>query len=142
MIGQIESINIEARTGVIKSDAKLFEFNLDEWNESVPPDVGDEVNFVQENMTATQVKLLGTLINKSEAKKRKYLAIFLAIFLGWLGIHRLYLGYYRIALMQMGLSAILINSGFMAYAPQWGFIDALLLFSGNLNKDAKGFPLK
>lgn len=142
MIGHIESYNPDTKSGVIKSEERIFEFRLDNWAESVAPDEGDEVSFVADNLTATQVKLLGAQMPQAKAVKYKYLAVFLAILLGWLGLHRLYLGYYRIAFMQLALTAILIYAGFIVFAPQWGFVDALLLFSGNINKDGKGRPLK
>jgi TM2 domain-containing membrane protein YozV len=142
MIGHIESYNPDTQSGAIKSEGKIFAFHLDNWSEEVPPDEGDEVNFVPENTSATYVKLLGVQLEKPKAVKYKYLAIFLAILLGWLGLHRLYLGYYRIALAQLALSAIFIYAGFPGFAPQWSFVDALLLFSGNINKDGKGRPLK
>jgi len=142
MIGKIESYDPDSQSGAITSDGKIFEFHLDNWHEDVPPDNGDEVSFVPENMSATQVKLLGVHMEKPKAVKYKYLAVFLAIFLGWLGVHRLYLGYYRIALAQLALTAVLIYAGFIVFAPQWGFVDALLLFSGNISLDGKGRPLK
>lgn len=142
MIGHIESYNPETKSGAVKSEEKIFSFHLDNWSENVPPDEGDEVSFVPDNMSATQVKLLGVHIEKPKAVKYKYLAVFLAIFLGWLGLHRLYLGHYRIALAQLALSAILFYAGFIVFAPQWGFVDALLIFSGNINQDGKGRPLK
>jgi TM2 domain-containing membrane protein YozV len=142
MIGHLESYDNETKTGVIKSEEKDFQFHFDNWTDTSLPEVGDVVNFVPENMTATDVKLLANQLDKPKAVKFKYLAIFLAIFFGWLGLHRFYLGYYQVALTQLALSAVLIYSGFIVFAPQWGFIDALLLFSGNIDKDAKGRPLR
>ena len=141
MIGHIDNYNSESQSGEIKSEDKLYSFNLTGWSENVPPDVGDEVTFVAENESATQIRLLGVSIEKPNAVKYKYLAVFLAIFLGWLGLHRFYLGHYRIAFSQLALSALLIYAGFIVFAPQWGFVDALLIFSGNL-KDGQGRPLK
>ncbi len=142
MIGQIESYNPDTQQGVIKSEDKTFTFHFDNWSENVPPDAGDDVSFVPDDMSATNVKLLGIQMEKPKAVKYKYVAVFLAVFLGWLGLHRLYLGYYRVALAQLALSGILIYAGFIVFAPQWAFVDALLLFSGNIDKDAKGRPLK
>ncbi|NOT11275.1 MAG: TM2 domain-containing protein [Methylococcaceae bacterium] len=142
MIGQIESYNPETKTGVIKCEEKTYTFAYDQWSEEVAPDVGDDVTFEPVNMSATNIKLLGIQLAKPQAVKYKYLAVFLAIFLGWLGLHRLYLGYYRIAFYQFALSVLLIYTGFIVFAPQWGFVDALLLFSSSIDKDSKGRPLK
>jgi|CXWL01.1.fsa_nt_gi TM2 domain-containing membrane protein YozV len=143
MKGQIESYDPENKNGVIKSDDKTFTFQFENWTETVPPEAGDEVIFDSNDDTAAvNVRLLGIQLEKPKAVKYKYLALFLAIFLGWLGLHRLYLGYYRIALAQLALSAILIYAGFIVFAPQWAFVDALLIFSGSIDKDSKGRPLK
>jgi TM2 domain-containing membrane protein YozV len=143
MIGKIESYDPEAQTGTIKSEERIFSFHLNNWaNSHVAPDPGDEVSFVANDLEASEVRLLGVQLEKPKAVKYKYLALFLAILLGWLGLHRLYLGYYRIALAQLALSLILFYAGFMVFAPQWAFVEALLIFSGNIDKDAKGRPLK
>ena len=142
MKGQIESYDPENKNGVIKSDEKTFTFQFENWTETVPPEAGDEVLFDPNDASAVNVRLQGIQLEKPKAVKYKYLALFLAIFLGWLGLHRLYLGYYRIALAQLALSGILIYAGFIVFAPQWAFVDALLIFSGNIDKDSKGRPLK
>jgi hypothetical protein len=142
MKGQIESYDPENKNGVIKSDEKNFTFQFENWTETVPPEADDEVIFDSNDTAAINVRLLGIQLEKPKAVKYKYLAVFLAIFLGWLGLHRLYLGYYRIALAQLVLSAILISQGFPGFAPQWAFVDALLIFSGKIDKDSKGRPLK
>jgi TM2 domain-containing membrane protein YozV len=142
MKGQIESYDPATQSGVIKSEDKTYAFQFASWIETVPPDSGDDVFFEIDGTSAVNVKLQGVQLEKPKAVKYKYLALFLAIFLGWLGLHRLYLGYYRIAFAQLALSGILIYAGFIVFAPQWAFVDALLIFSGNIDKDSKGRPLK
>jgi hypothetical protein len=141
MLGHIASFDQETGQATLVSQDKTYSFDLTQWQEKVPPDVGDEVIFEAVSSSALQVKLRG-LHPELTAVKYKYLAVFLALILGWLGLHRFYLGYYRIGFMQLALSALLIYTGFIVFAPQWAFVDALLLFSGNIAKDAKGRPLK
>ena len=73
----------------------------------------------------------------TKAVKYKYVAVALAFFLGFTGMHRFYLGYYKLGLAQLAFTAITVG-----YGALWGFIEAILLFAGHINKDAKGRPLK
>lgn len=142
MIGHIESYDLDRQTGVIKSEDKFFEFHITDWVAGVPPDVGDDVRFDLEGDKVSNVTLAGIYLEKPKGVKFKYLAAILALLFGWVGLHRFYLGYYRIGLIQIVLTAILLRAGFIVFVPQWGFVEALLLVSGKFDKDAKGRPLK
>jgi TM2 domain-containing membrane protein YozV len=142
MIGKIESYDPDAQTGVINSDGALFEFRLQDWTADVPPDQGDDVDFEADGTSANNINLVGAYLAPPKAVKYKYLAMVLALALGWLGMHRLYLGYYRVAVMQITLTAVLYVTGLPGFAALWGFIEGVLLFGGQLNQDAKGRPLK
>ncbi|MGR8980492.1 MAG: NINE protein [Gammaproteobacteria bacterium] len=142
MIGQIESFDPETRTGIIKSEEALYPFLLDDWAADVPPESGDDVRFEAEDGNAIQVNLVGAFLEKPKAVKYRLLAAFMALLLGWTGLHRFYLGYYRIGFIQLFLTVILFYAGFIVFIPQWGFVEALLLFSGKFDTDAKGRPLK
>jgi len=138
MIGHIESYDADTQTGVIKSEDNFFAFHLGDWIAQVPPDQGDDVNFdVKEENTAYRIDLIGAYLEKPKAVKYKYVAAVLALLLGFAGAHRFYLGYYKLALAQLAFT--LITQG---YGVLWGFIEAVLLFGGQMNKDAKGRPLK
>ncbi|MDP2098102.1 MAG: NINE protein [Methylobacter sp.] len=142
MIGQIESYDSKTQTGVVKSGEQFFEFHIDDWVADVPPDEGDDVNFDAEGASANNVKLMGAFLAPPKAVKYKYLAGALGLFLGWLGLHRFYLGFYRFGFAQLALTAILYVTGLPGFAALWGFIEGILLFGGHINKDAKGRPLK
>lgn len=142
MIGQIESYNPESQTGTIKSEVALFTFHLDNWVAEVPPDEGDDVHFDADGTIANNINLVGAYLEPPKAVKYKYLAAVLALFLGWTGAHRLYLGFYRLAFMQLTLTAVLYITGLPGFAALWGFIEGVLLFGGQINQDAKGRPLK
>jgi TM2 domain-containing membrane protein YozV len=137
MIGHIESYDPAAQTGVITNGKKYYQFHIDDWAAEPAPEAGDDVMFDVNKTAAVNVNLVGAYLGKSEAVKSRYLAAVLALVLGGAGIHRLYLGYYWIALMQLALT--LATGGFGLL---WGFIESVLLFGGQMDKDAKGRPLK
>ena len=137
MIGYIESYEPDNQIGVIKSEEKSYTFHLDDWVAQVPPDVGDDVNFDSAETIARNINLVGAYLTPPKAVKYKYVAAALALFLGFTGMHRFYLGFYWTGIAQLAFTAATVGFGAV-----WGFIDAILLFSGNINKDAKGRPLK
>jgi TM2 domain len=138
MIGHIESYNSDTQSGVIKSEDKFFAFDLNGWASDVPPDQGDDVYFdAGEDNAAINVKLMGEYLEPVKAVKYKYVAAVLGLLLGFTGAHRFYLGFYKLGLAQLALLFIL-----KGYGALWGFAEAILLFGGQINKDAKGRPLK
>jgi TM2 domain-containing membrane protein YozV len=137
MIGHIESYDPEDQTGIVKSEENSYTFHLDDWISQVPPDQGDDVDFEVEGTIARKINLVGAFLTPPKAVKRKYVAGALALFLGFTGIHRFYLGFYWLGIAQLALTAATVG-----YGALWGFIEAILLFTGNINKDAKGRPLK
>ncbi len=137
MIGYIESYEPDNQIGVIKSEEKSYTFHLDDWVAQVPPDVGDDVNFDSAETIARNINLVGAYLTPPKAVKYKYVAAALALFLGFTGMHRFYLGFYWLGIAQLALTAATVG-----YGALWGFVEAILLFAGHINKDAKGRPLK
>ncbi len=137
MIGYIESYESDNQVGVIKSEEKSYTFHLDDWVAQVPPDAGDDVNFDSEETIARNINLVGAYLTPPKAVKYKYVAAALALFLGFTGLHRFYLGFYWLGIAQLALTAATVG-----YGALWGFVEAILLFAGHINKDAKGRPLK
>jgi TM2 domain-containing membrane protein YozV len=137
MIGHIESYDPDSQTGVVKSEENSYTFHLDDWVAQVPPDLGDDVDFDSEGMIARKIKLVGAYLTPPKAVKYKYVAATLALFLGFTGLHRFYLGFYWLGIAQLALTAATVG-----YGALWGFVEAVLLFAGHINKDAKGRPLK
>ncbi|NIT36385.1 MAG: NINE protein [candidate division Zixibacteria bacterium] len=83
--------------------------------------------------------------------KSKLIAGLLGIFIGALGIHRFYLGYTGIGLTQLLLTVLgsalaVCTFGITAVIPAgvaiWGLIEGILILTGSINKDAKGWPLR
>ena len=136
MIGHIESYDLGRQTGVIKSSDSFFEFHIDQWEAPGEPEVGDDVNFEIDNGVIKQVTLVGGYLQHEPVKSR-WIATVLALFLGGIGAHRFYLGFYGIGIAQIIVTVLTVGYGLV-----WGFIEFFLLFSKNINKDAKGRPLK
>ncbi len=138
MIGHIESYDEETQTGVIECDDKFYEFHIDEWESESSPTAGDDVDFMpEEDGSATSVGPVGAYLQDIRAVKNHYIAAVLGLVLGMVGAHRLYLGFYWLAIMQMAVTYL---SG--GYGVVWGFVEAVLLFTGHFHRDAKGRPLK
>jgi TM2 domain-containing membrane protein YozV len=137
LIGQIELFDDEKKTGIVKSQEDYFEFQQSCWLSTVPPEQGDEVSFEVHDGEVVSMRLIAETLEPVKAVKRRLVAAFLALFLGFIGAHRLYLGYYKLALAQIALTALTHGYGVL-----WGFIEAILLFSGQITKDSKNRPLK
>jgi len=138
MIGHIESYDDERQTGAIKSEDSFYEFHIDDWVAETVPKIGDDVDFIPEDDgSASDVGLVGAYLKSMAPVKNHYIAAFLGLLLGAVGAHRLYLGFYTIAILQMAVT--FITGGFGVV---WGFVEGILLFAGHIHKDAKGRELK
>lgn len=75
--------------------------------------------------------------------KSKIVAGLLGIFLGGLGIHRFYLGFTKIAVIQLILTLVLgaFTFGIVAL---WGVIEGIMIIAGSsyFQRDAHGTPLR
>ncbi|WP_345147635.1 TM2 domain-containing protein [Arthrobacter ginkgonis] len=76
-------------------------------------------------------------------QKSKLVAGLLGIFLGGLGIHRFYLGYTTIGVIQLLLTVVvgIFTFGLVAL---WGFVEGIMILCGAqvFRADAKGVPLR
>src|SRR5512140_3523 len=79
-----------------------------------------------------------------QGQKSKLAAGLLGIFLGFLGIHRFYLGYTNIAIAQLILGILgIVTCGITTVASSiWGLIEGIMILAGSIDKDAAGQPLK
>ncbi len=77
------------------------------------------------------------------APKSKLVAGLLGILLGAFGVHRFYLGYNTIAIIQLVLGLLgILTCGITTIASGiWGLIDGIMILTGSINTDAKGQPL-
>lgn len=137
IIGQIESYDSEKKIGIVKDQDEFFEFDEASWVSSVPPDSGDEVTFELNDGVVINMRLVAEAIKPVQAVKSRWIATLLALFLGAVGVHRFYLGFYKLGLIQLAVTVLT-----QGYGVVWGVVEAILLFAGHIHKDAKGRPLK
>ena len=101
------------------------------------------MDFLAEDGVVTEVGLLGAYVKDIRPVKRRILASILAFLLGWLGVHRFYLGFYSIGVAQIIFTGISMMVGFgVGLGVVWGFMEGFLLATGHMYKDGKGRPLK
>lgn len=74
----------------------------------------------------------------SFSKRSKYMAGFMQIFLGCFGIGRFYLGFKKIALLQIASTLLTLGTGGFV----WGVIDGLMIIVGKEKYDGYGKILK
>lgn len=73
-----------------------------------------------------------------EDRKSKLAAGLLGIFLGGIGVHRFYLGYTTIGVVQILVTFITCGFGSI-----WGLVEGILIIAGStITTDARGRPLK
>jgi hypothetical protein len=75
--------------------------------------------------------------------KSKLVAGLLGIFLGGLGIHRFYLGFTKIAVIQLVLTVVLGIFTF-GIVGLWGVVEGIMIIAGSAHfrTDAQGIPLR
>ena len=75
--------------------------------------------------------------------KNKLLAGLLALFLGAMGIHRFYLGYIKIGIVQLSLWVLGYFTGGITWVivQIWALIESILIFLGKI-KDSEGNDLE
>lgn len=137
MLGTIESYDSKSQTGVINSKKDHYAFHIDDWQEEELPENNDDVYFEEKDGEIYTVSLVGAYMAHLEPVKSRIIAGLLALVLGAIGAHRFYLGYYTI-----GIAQIIVTTLTLGYGLMWGFVEGILLLSGNMDKDAKNRPLK
>lgn len=74
----------------------------------------------------------------TDERKSKLAAGLLGIFLGGIGVHRFYLGYTTIGVVQILVTIVTCGIGAI-----WGFIEGILIIAGTtITTDAEGRPFK
>ncbi len=142
MIGIIKSYDPETQSGTIVNGKEQFKFDISVWIAGAPPEEGDHVKFDLSGVKPFNINLYAATLDKDSAVKRKLVAMLLALFLGFVGVHRFYLGFYRVGITQIIVNGLLWVAGLPGYAFLWGFVEAVLIFGGHIDKDAQGRPLK
>jgi TM2 domain-containing membrane protein YozV len=86
----------------------------------------------------------GVFNTTAGGENRKLIAALLGIFLGSLGIHRFYLGYTVIGVIQLvlGVAGLLTCGITTVISMIWGLVEGIMILAGaGITKDAKGVPL-
>lgn len=90
-------------------------------------------NIVDDNVKETKKKA-------PTGAKSKIVAGILGILLGAFGVHNFYLGYNGKAVAQL-LITVLSCGILSAISGIWGFIEGIMILTGNIGYDADGVPL-
>lgn len=117
-------------------------------NDTVCSNCGKEIKdrVVREEVKAEKVEDKEFTDVKSEKQnvnpqaKNKIVAGLLGIFLGGFGVHNFYLGYTGKAVAQL-LITVLSCCMLSFVSSIWGFIEGILILSGNIDTDANGNKL-
>jgi TM2 domain-containing membrane protein YozV len=117
MKGHILDFSVQTNSGVISGeDGTRYTFAGSEWNGDTAPVRGMWVDFdVQDNNAIAVYRAIAGAGSGVSGSKNKTAAGLLAIFLGWLGIHKFYLGF-----TGPGLVFLLINT--VGWAVTWIFL--------------------
>ena len=92
MKGYILDYTVQTNSGIISGDDnQRYNFRGADWKETEPPRRRMRVDFVAVGDAATEI--YGFAATAPRPSSTKIAAGILAIFLGWLGIHKFYLGY-------------------------------------------------
>ena len=106
MKGQILDYSLQTNSGTITgADSSRYYFSGTEWKGTGMPTRGMAVDFDAEGNQARAVYLALGGASTASGSKNKVAAGLLAILLGWLGIHKFYLGF-----TGPGLVFLLINT--------------------------------
>lgn len=117
-------------------------------NDTVCSNCGKEIKdrVVREEVKAEKVEDKEFTDVKSEKQnvnlqaKNKIVAGLLGVFLGGFGVHNFYLGYTGKAVAQL-LITVLSCCMLSFVSSIWGFIEGILILSGNIDTDANGNKL-
>lgn len=117
-------------------------------NDTVCSNCGKEIKdrVVREEVKAEKVEDKEFTDVKNEKQnvnlqaKNKIVAGLLGIFLGGFGVHNFYLGYTGKAVAQL-LITVLSCCMLSFVSSIWGFIEGILILSGNIDTDANGNKL-
>ena len=67
-------------------------------------------------------------------QKSRIIAGFLSLMAGGVGAGRFYLGYYKVAVLQIALNIVTLG----ILGTLWGFFDGIMILLGKIKYDAKG----
>jgi len=106
------------------------------WNCAKSPDPNAAICLSCGADLGNSARRAGTPLGGAAGGKSKVTAGILGILLGGLGVHRFYLGYTTIGIVQVVLTICTFG-----FAGIWGLVEGICILCGQLNIDAAGLPL-
>lgn len=118
MKGHILDFSVQTNSGIISGDDnQRYTFQGADWMEQDPPRRGMQVDFATIGDQATQIYAAlgarpttaygaGSGVGSAAGGKSKIVAGVLGILLGWLGIHKFYLGYTTPGIIMLALGIV------------------------------------
>ena len=108
MKGTILDFSVQSNSGTISGeDGERYNFDGADWKGDSPPSRGMSVDFSADGDQAKEVYLA---VSTTTSEKSKTTTLLLTFFLGYLGVHKFYLGY-----TVPGIIFLVINTvGFLA----------------------------
>jgi TM2 domain-containing membrane protein YozV len=124
-------LGVDTRTGdgiVTGDDGRRYAFRPADWAHKGEPAIGMQVDFeAHENRALSVFPVPGAspapvVAAPPQTDRNKYVAAVLAFLLGWLGIHRFYLGRIGTGILMLVLSCTFIG---LVLSVPWAFIDMI-----------------
>ena len=70
------------------------------------------------------------------SSRSKMVAGLLGLFLGAWGVHRFYMGYTQMGIIQIVVTVLTCGIGGL-----WGVVEGIMILTGSMDRDADGLPL-
>lgn len=136
MRGQILVFNEQKEAGAIATDdGRRFLFHINDWQDVLPPDRGMAVSFMLDSdgrarqvqlampeAAAPQSAMPPAAPPLAQRPKRKPVITLLALFLGFFGAHRFYMGAWGWGLVQLLAVPVFIGTMFALLPPLGGLL--------------------
>lgn len=130
MRGQVLGVDRVSGEGQITGeDGQRYAFRPEDWRDERGSSVGARIDFETEGSRALRIFRFPEADTGSVAYRQppandrnKYVAAILAFFLGFLGVHRFYLGRTGSAIVMIVLSATIVG---LAVTGIWAFVDMI-----------------
>lgn len=128
MRGQVLGVDRVSGEGQISGeDGQRYGFRPDDWRDARGPAVGARIDFETDGARALRIFRLpeadtGSIADRQPPAedRNKYVAALLAFFLGFFGIHRLYLGRIGSAIVMMVLAVTVVG---LVVTCIWALVD-------------------
>jgi len=131
MKGRVLEINEAEGTGMISGDdGNRYSFSMEDVNGDIKVSRASSVDFTIDNGTAKEIYRAVGAVESFSGDKNKVVAGLLALFFGWIGIHKFYLGRKSAGIIMLVVSLLgfvllgipTMVMGFIA------FIEAIIYF--------------